>query len=214
MKIKDLLKKIKGNNLITIILSLCCIIMMIITINDTEKYNMFSFSYPVEFVWQYFTGIFVHGIPNMSSAFSIGHLCYNLVMLIFWGLLVEKIVGEKHFSILVIITWIINSLLIQIYGRLFVPIGETIRGAGISCICFMLGTIGTYIIFKLYKNNKKELFKQVLGIIYLNLIIALIVMFNPFVAGIASFIIHAVGVLVGIIYILINKKIIDMKIEK
>ena len=213
MKIKELFKKVKGNNLITIVLSISCIIMIGITINNTEKYNLFSFCYPIEHIWQYFTGIFVHGIPNISYAFSIGHLCFNLVMLVFWGLLVEKIIGDKAFSILVIITWIFNSLAIQIYGRLFIPIGETGRGAGISCICFMLGTIGIYILLKLYKNNKKTIFKQLLGIIYLNLIFALIVMFNPFVAGIASFAIHTLGVMIGIIYILVNKKNIDIKID-
>lgn len=213
MKIKELFKKVKENNLITIVLSISCIIMMGITINNTEKYNLFSFCYPIEHIWQYFTGIFVHGIPNISYAFSIGHLCFNLVMLVFWGLLVEKIIGDKAFSILVIITWIINSLAIQIYGRLFIPIGETGRGAGISCICFMLGIIGIYILLKLYKNNKKAIFKQLLGIIYLNLIVALIVMFNPFVAGIASFAIHTLGVMIGIIYILVNKKNIDIKID-
>ena len=50
-------------------------------------------------------------------------------------------------------------------------------------------------------------------IIYLNLIFALIVMFNPFVAGIASFAIHTLGVMIGIIYILVNKKNIDIKID-
>ena len=214
MKIKELFKKVKGNNLITIVLSISCIIMIGITINNTEKYNLFSFCYPIEHIWQYFTGIFVHGIPNISYAFSIGHLCFNLVMLVFWGLLVEKIIGDKAFSILVIITWIFNSLAIQIYGRLFIPIGETGRGAGISCICFMLGTIGIYILLKLYKNNKKAIFKQLLGIIYLNLIFALIVMFNPFVAGITPFVIHTLGVIVGIVYIVINKRNIDLKIEK
>lgn len=212
MKIKDLFKNIKVKCYITILLSLSCIIMTAITINSTQNYNLFSFCYPAENVFHYVTGIFIHGIPEMLNM-SISHLIFNLVMLIFWGVLVEKTLGNSKFCIITLSAWFLNSLAIQISGVMITPEGESIRGAGISLICYMYATIGIYILFRIFKSDKKLIFKQFFTYVYLNLIIALLSMFNPFVAGMASFLIHLLGVIIGISFIFIYKNKIKKNIE-
>ena len=42
----------------------------------------------------------------------------------------------------------------------------------------------------------------------------MILMLNPFVAGVSSFIVHLAGVLIGILFIIFNRKYINTNIDK
>ena len=53
------------------------------------------------------------------------------------------------------------------------------------------------------------MFKQVSFYLLLNIIIAMIVLVNPYVAGVSSMIIHVVAILFGIIYAVFYRKIIN-----
>lgn len=214
MKIKDILCKSKGNCFVALLLSITCLIVFLMIVNDVNRYNMFSFCYPTEYVWQYISGIFVHGTPQFPVAASIGHLVFNLMLLIPFGLLIERIVGENRFSAITLVMWGIQAIAFYVFALIITPKNETIRGAGISGIAFMYGTIGAYILLELLKKNKRLFFRQVLTYIYLNILIAMVVMLNPFVAGMSSFILHIVGVLIGIIFVILNRKYINDNIEK
>jgi membrane associated rhomboid family serine protease len=216
MKIKDILYKSKGNYLVTILLAITCLIVILMTINNVDRYNMFTFCYPANYnyPWQYFSGVFVHGTPEFPVAASIGHLIFNLMVVIPFGLLIEKIIGDNRFSVVTLISWGIQALGFYIIAPIITPINETARGAGISLIAFMYGTIGAYILFKLLKKDKRTFFRQILTYIYLNILIAMIVMLNPFVAGISSLILHMAGILVGIAFIIYNYKYINTNIDK
>lgn len=214
MKIIQIMKKVKGNYITSFVLGMTCILVMAITLISPEKYNVFTFCYPIEYAWQFLTGIFVHGTPEFPIAASIGHLIFNLLLVLPFGILIEKIIGSDKFGIITIIVWMMQSIVFQIIAMMITPKGESARGAGISGLAFMYGTIGIYILFRLLKTDKKVFFRQVLTYIYLNIVIVMIAMLNPFVAGVSSFIVHSIAVLSGIVVILITRKSIDGNIDR
>lgn len=214
MKIKDLLCKSKGNYFVTTLLTITCLLVTMMTINDVVKFNMFSLCYPLEYPWQLFSGVFVHGTPDSPMELVVGHIGFILALLILFGLLIEKVMGSNRFSIITLIAWGVQAIVFVIISITIVPEGETGRGAGFSGIAFMYGIIGAYILFELFRKNRGKFFKQVLTYIYLNIFIAMLVMLNPYVAGMASFIIHMVGVLLGIILVLFNRKYLNANLDK
>lgn len=214
MKLKDIFSKSKGNNKVSLLIGVTCLITIMMTLNDALKYNMFSLCYPAEYPWQYFSGIFVHGTSQFPAMASIAHLVFNLMLVLPFGILIEKSIGSNRFSIVTFASWMIQAIAFYVIASIITPENETARGAGISGIAFMYGTIGAYVLFQLFKINKRIFFRQVLTYIYLNILIAMLAMLNPFVAGVSSFIVHLIGVVVGILFVVINHKYINENIIK
>lgn len=214
VKINDIMFKIKGNCFVSLLLGITCIFVMAITLMSPEKYNIFTFCYPIEYPWQFLSGIFVHGTPEFPIAASLGHLFFNLMLVFPFGILIEKVIGSNSFSVITLVVWVVQAFVFQIIAMIIVPEGESARGAGISGLAFMYGTVGIYILLRLWKNNKKLFFKQVLTYIYLDIVVVMVVMFNPFVAGVSSFPVHTIAVLLGVVITLIIRKTIDGNMEK
>lgn len=214
MRIKDVFCKSRGNYLVSLLLGITCIMVIVMTINDVDKYNIFSFCFPAEYPWQHFSGIFVHGTPQAPVVISIAHLLFNLMLLFPFGILIEKIVGSNRFSVITLASWIVQAVAFYVTASAITPESETARGAGISGITFMYGTIGAYVLYKLFRMNKRVFFRQILTYIYLNILIVMILMLNPFVAGVSSFIVHLAGVLIGILFIVLNHKCISTNMDK
>ena len=214
LKIIDIMCKSKGNCFVSLLLGITCILVMAITLMSPEKYNIFTFCYPIEYPWQFLSGIFVHGTLEFPIAASLGHLFFNLLLVFPFGILIEKVIGSNKFSIITLVAWLVQAIVFQVIAMIITPAGECARGAGISGLAFMYGTIGMYILLRLMKSNKKIFFRQVFTYIYLNIAVAMIVMLNPFVAGVSSFIVHTIAVLLGIIIILTIRKTIAGNMEK
>ncbi len=203
MKLKNIFVKSKGNAFVSLTLAITCVIVILMTLSSESVYNMFSTCYPADFWWQYASGMFVHGTPQLGNLGSILHLGFNLLMIIPFGLLCEKVIGSNKFSLATLSFWILQSVGILAAVAAMTPEGEKARAAGISGLGFMYLTIGTYILFLIMKHNKKAFFKQVLTYVYLNIIIDALIMAG--IAGLASLVVHLFGVLCGVAVILIFK---------
>ena len=68
--------------------------------------------------------------------------------------------------------------------------------------------MGLYLLFVSAKNNIKLLFKQVSFYFLVSIIIAMIIMVNPYVAGTASMIMHIVAIIAGVVFAMIYRKTI------
>lgn len=190
-----------------------CIIVTFISVVSPNVYNALAYAYPIKYPWQICSGIFLHGSPDLSMVGTIGHLSFNLLLVLPFGIMIEKIIGNKRFLILSVCVWIVNALTFYIIAFCVTPKGETAYGAGISGIAFSYGIIGLYSLFRLGKKDLKSLFKQVSFYFILNLVVIMLVMINPYIAGVSSMIIHLVAVVTGIIYILIDHRIFDVFFE-
>lgn len=209
MKIKDVYRK-KGNYIVSVIMALLCITVTIISTVVPNVYTTLAYAYPVKYPWQICSGIFLHGSPDLSMAGTIGHLGFNLLLVLPFGIMIEKIIGSKRFLILSIYLWIVNALVFYTIAFCVTPKGETAYGAGISGIAFSYGIIGLYSLFRLAKKDLKSLFKQLSFYLLLNIVIVMLVMINPYIAGVSSMILHLAAVVAGIIYILIDHRKFDV----
>lgn len=207
MKIKDIYQR-KGNYIASICIAILCVVVTLISLFMPNTYQAIAYAYPIKYPWQIATGVFLHGAPSLPITGSIGHLIFNLLLVIPFGVMIEKILGSKKFVLMSFVLWIINSITFYSIALVVTPQGETAYGAGISGIAFSYGIIGLYSLFVLGKKNLKLLFKQVSFYLLLNIIIAMIVMVNPYVAGVSSMIVHIVAIIFGIIYAVFYRKII------
>lgn len=208
MKIKDIYQR-KGNYIVSTCIAVLCVVVTLISLFIPSTYQAIAYAYPIKYPWQVGTGIFLHGAPNLPIAGSIGHLIFNLLLVIPFGLMIEKILGSKRFALMSLVLWVANAITFYIIAFVITPQGETAYGAGISGIAFSYGIIGLCLLFVLGKKNFKLMFKQVSFYLLLNIIIAMIVMVNPYVAGVSSMIVHIVAILFGIIYAVFYRRIIN-----
>ena len=160
MKIRDIYLR-KGNCFVSLILAVLCVTVTLISFLFPDTYNAFAHAYPIMYPWQICSGVFLHGSPELTMAGSIGHLIFNLLLVIFFGIMIEKILGSKRFVLMTLGLWTVNAVTFYVIAYLITPQGETATGAGFSGIAFSYGIIGLYSLYVLAKKNFKLMFKQV-----------------------------------------------------
>ena len=207
MKIKDIYLK-KGNYMVSVVIAAVCVIITIISMLIPSTYHAFAYAYPIRYPWQICSGIFLHGSPELPMVGSIGHLLFNLLLVIPFGIMIEKIIGSKKFAIMSITFWIVNAVTFYIIAMVVTPKGEIAYGAGISGIAFSYGIIGLYSLLVLAKKNCKLIFKQVSFYLLMNIAVVMLIMVNPYVAGISSMIIHVTAIVFGIGFAVLYQKAI------
>lgn len=199
LRIRDIYCK-KGNYAVSFSFAALCVLVTAISMLAPDTYPAFAYAYPIKYPWQICTGIFLHGAPNLPMAGSIGHLVFNLLLVVPFGMMMEKILGSKRFALMTLVIWIVNAVTFYVIAFVVTPQGETAYGAGISGIAFSYGTIGAYALFILGKKNVKRLYKQVSFYLLINILITMFIMVNPYVAGVSSMIVHLVAIVAGIVY--------------
>lgn len=149
-------------------------------------------------IWQYASGIFVHGIE--PRWFMWIHLIMNLCALIPFGILVENTVGSRKTFVVFMIEWLVTIILFQI---LF--LNKIQRSAGISSIAYTFATIAFYYAYRVWKSDKKGFWKQWLAYYYVFEFFGMISLLNP-LAGIEALLLHLSGVVVGVLFVYANRK--------
>ena len=205
MKIKEIYCQ-KGNYIVSLTIAALCVLATLISVLFPDTYQAMECAYPIQYPWQIFSGIFLHGKPTFPLVATIGHLVFNLLLVLPFGIMIEKILGSKRFAAMSLAAWMVYTIAFFVIAMVETPAGETAYGAGISGIAFSYGMIGAYILFVLGKRNRKLLLKQVSFYALMNIVVAMLVMINPFVAGVSSMIIHLIAVAFGVVYIMIYKK--------
>lgn len=212
MKIKEIYSS-KEKSIVSIVMAVLCVCVTAISFIIPSTYTALAYAYPLKYPWQIFTGLFLHGSPELSTVGCIGHLLFNLLLVLPFGIMIEKILGSKRFLIGTLGMWCVNVVTFFVLAIIKTPEGETAYGAGISGVAFSYGVIGLYVLIRLFVNSKKKLFKQVSFYLLMNIILIMLVMINPIVAGVSSMIIHMVAVVAGVIFTLVYKKDINLYLE-
>lgn len=205
MRIKDIYLK-KGNWTVSAVIAALCVVATVISMLFPDAYQTLAYAYPVQHPWQICSGIFLHGSPELPMAADLGHLVFNLLLVIPFGIMIEKILGSKRFAMMTLALWVVNAITFFIIAMVITPAGETAYGAGISGIAFSYGVMGLYILLALGKKSWKRLFTQVGFYLLIQIVVAMIVMVNPYVAGVASMIMHLVAIVFGLVFTVIYRK--------
>ena len=149
--------------------------------------------------------VFLNGTDDRPS-----HLGYNLLLILPFGILVEKVIGSKRFLALFASTWIVDVILNFIMGVIYTKDGESFAVSGASGLAFSFMPVGVYILCVMAKRyGFGKLFRQVsfyllMGIALPTAVISLIPNIAG-VAGIPSMIIHLIALAIGVVFAFICK---------
>ena len=69
-------------------------------------------------------------------------MIFNLLLVLPFGIMIEKILGSKRFALMSLVLWVVNTITFYINAFVITPQGEIAYGAGISGIAFLYGIIG------------------------------------------------------------------------
>lgn len=214
----------KGIPFFCIAVMLLCITVTLISQLIPSTYFVFAF-FPLKYPWQIITWIFLHGAPQellppdapySAIDLTLGHLGYNLLLILPFGILVEKLLGTKKMLVLFAVSWVTDVIAMLIMGAVSIYIlkeSELAGGAGASGLAFCFMPIGVYALFILgRKYGFGKLFRQVSFYFLMSIAIpTLIIALSPSVqgvTGISSMVIHLLAVIIGIIFTIVFRKTI------
>ncbi|MBQ2201142.1 MAG: rhomboid family intramembrane serine protease [Clostridia bacterium] len=206
MKIRDIYFK-KGNYVVSAIVAALCIAVTTVYLLFPQTWESIAYSYPINHPWQICSGIFLHGSPELSTEATVGHLLFNLLLILPFGLLIEKAIGSKRFFIMFLILWAINAVAFFVIAMTTTPKGETAFSAGISGIAYAYEVVGLYVLYSLGRKDFKLLFKQVS--FYCLIGIAVVMLLLICAAGLWSAVIHFIAIVCGVIFTIAFHKTIQ-----
>lgn len=211
-----------------IAVTVLCIVVTLISQLIPSTYGAFRFMYPVKYPWQVISYIFLQGAPQellpegfqySAMELTIGHLGYNLLLILPFGILVEKITGTKKMLILFATTCIADLIANLIMGAIYTRDGADYGCAGASGMAFAFMPVGLYALFLLGSRfGYGKLFKQVLFYVLLSIAIpTIIISVTPNVAGVTgipSMIIHLLGLIIGTAFAIVFRKTLQEFFDK
>lgn len=219
MKIRNIYLS-KKFPVISIAIALLCIAVTVISAAIPSLVYSFSFTYPVRNPWQFITYIFEQYTPQEqippsmeldAARLSVGHLMYNLMLVIPFGILAEKVLGAKKFLILCIAAWIPDIAAIYITFAAITPEGEENVCKGASGIAFAFVPVVLYILFLMGKKyGFGKLFKQISFYFLMPMaVMSIVIALSPSVAGVTgifSMILHLIAIVVGTVCTIVFRK--------
>ena len=148
-----------------------------------------------------------------SMRLSIGHLGFNLLLVLPFGIMVEKVIGAKRFLILSAAAWLANITTIYIVCSALIPEGEECVVKGASGLAFAYVPVGLYIFLILGKRSGfGNLFKQVSFYLLMPIAITTLVFAcSPSIAGttdVWSMLLHLIGITCGVVFAVIYRNAI------
>ena len=211
-----------------IAVTVLCIVVTLISQMIPSTFMSLCFTYPVKYPWQVITYIFLQGIPQdlmpeglpySAMEFTIGHLGYNLLLILPFGILVEKIIGTKKMLILFAMTWATNVVVNLILGVISIKLGGEMAASGASGIAFAFMPVGLYALFLLGSRfGYGKLFKQVSFYVLLGIAIpTIIISVSPSVAGVTgipSMVIHLMALVIGTAFAIVFRKTLQVFFDK
>ncbi len=219
MKIRDIYLR-KPFPAVSVTIGALCIGITLISILIPSLVTSLAFVYPLKNPWQLLTYLFEHYTPQdqippefgfNSMELSFGQLAYNLLLVIPFGIMAEKVIGSKRFLILSVAAWLADITTIYIVCAASTPEGDVSIVKGASGLAFAFVPVGLYIFFVLGKRyGFGKLFKQISFYLLMPIAITTIVIaVSPSVAGAAniwSMLLHLIGITCGVVFTVIFRK--------
>jgi len=218
----------KGLPFFCIAVTMLCIVITLISQLIPSTYEAFRFMYPVKYPWQAVSYIFLQGAPQellpedfqySAMQLTIGHLGYNLLLILPFGILAEKIVGTKKMLALFAATSTADLIANLIMGAVYTRGGGDYGCAGASGMAFAFMPVGMYALYLLGSRfGYGKLFKQVSFYVLMSIAIpTVIISVTPNVAGVTgipSMVIHLLGIVIGTIFAIVFRKTLQDFFDK
>ncbi len=192
----------KGRGLICTSMAFLSLAISVPGIFSSDWFGLFGARIKEEFVWQYFSFMFVHGAPENLVTVT-GHLALNLVILFEAGKTAERLIGSRHLA------WM-SILSLVGYWMLQQPFEVTVNG--LSGVIWSYSSVLFMALMK-QKNEEliaKETARMWIGIMWLGVSVFMTIV--PYLFGsnlpvwqafLYGNLFHAQAVLTGFLYLLI-----------
>ena len=211
-----------------IAVTVLCIAVTLISQLIPSTYEAFRFMYPVQYPWQVISYIFLQGIPKelmpeelpySAMELTIGHLGYNLLLVLPFGILVEKIIGTKKMLVLFAMTSVLDLIANLIMGAVYTKTGIVYGCSGASGMAFAFMPVGMYALFLLGNRfGYGKLFKQISFYVLLGIAVpTIIISVTPNIAGVTgipSMVIHLLGLVIGTVFAIVFRKTLQEFFDK
>ena len=211
-----------------IAVTVLCIAVTLISQLIPSTYEAFRFMYPVQYPWQVISYIFLQGIPKelmpeelpySAMELTIGHLGYNLLLVLPFGILVEKIIGTKKMLVLFAMTSVLDLIANLIMGAVYTKTGIVYGCSGASGMAFAFMPVGMYALFLLGNRfGYGKLFKQISFYVLLGIAVpTIIISVTPNIAGVTgipSMVIHLLGLVIGTFFAIVFRKTLQEFFDK
>ena len=211
-----------------IAVTVLCIAVTLISQLIPSTYEAFRFMYPVQYPWQVISYIFLQGIPKelmpeelpySAMELTIGHLGYNLLLVLPFGILVEKIIGTKKMLVLFAMTSVLDLIANLIMGAVYTKTGIVYGCSGASGMAFAFMPVGMYALFLLGNRfGYGKLFKQISFYVLLGIAVpTIIISVTPNIAGVTgipSMVIHLLGLVIGTFFAIVFRKTLQDFFDK
>ena len=100
------MKKIFKKYPVIIILFIICLIFAILTSINYSMFDLFAYSDNPKYIWQLFSGAFMHGSKLAPIGLIWFHFIMNFILIFTFGGIIESKKGSKHILIVFIISLI------------------------------------------------------------------------------------------------------------
>ena len=219
MKIKDVYLR-KGIPVVSLTLGGLCVAVTALSVLTSQS-ETFALTYPVKYPWQLVTYVFQHHTPQeqippelsySARDLTIGHLGYNLLLLLPYGILVEKVIGSKRLLLVSATAWLVDTITMFGFALALSKKGTPFICKGGSGVAFSFVPLAAYILFVLGKKyGLGKLLKQLTFYLLMPLILSsFVIAFNPTIAGTFSMVIHLIGILCGALFAFLFRKKINL----
>jgi len=175
---------------ITCVLVILCIITSIAGGLSPTLYHSLAFYDYGNKAWQYITFLFVHGNEAGENVWI--HLGMNLIGLIPFAMLIEKLLGSTRTVLLFLVEWELTLGLFWIF-----PKQEKISIAGISTIVYAYAVITLVCLIKVIRIQGKRVFCSPLTYFFFIECFGMLSMMNPMMMSRLSLYLHGSGILIG-----------------
>lgn len=208
MKLKYLYRGRFGFPWVTVIITVSCLWVSGLTFFQNDLFYVFGYRTPPTYFWQAMSGAFEHGSVLGGSTLTQTlpmHLGLNLLMILPLGCLVEKAIGSQNAGFILVSTWSFSSFLVQmLLWGMQVPI------SGVSAIGYSFGPIALYMLWRIFRMDKKAFIRQPIAWGLLAILLAMLFILNPLITGWQSFMLHLFGVVMGIIYLILFRRTLNV----
>lgn len=203
MSLNEIFKK-KKFPIFTCVLVLLCIAVAIAEYKIPWLYSYGALWTDKRRAWQYVSFLFTHG--NESSGVLFVHLGMNLLGLIPFGILCEKVLGTMRTISIFVVQWCVTV-------GLFLLIGKDTSIAGISTVVYAYAAIAFACFIKVAKHSKRVIWKNLLTYYFMIEFIGIISTLNPITMSGLGICLHTSGFVVGGIFAIVYHKKIKNSLE-
>lgn len=202
------LYKIKGFPVVITTLTVVSFVMSCSVYLAPELFNYLCIETRPQYVWQYFSGFFIHNIEPKWVMWV--HMGMNFMGLVPLGIIVEKVLGSKKAFSLFAAELLVSAVSLQLAS-----LQNPTRISGISTITYAFATVAFYCVYLVLKRKDYPCYKQPLFYYFIFQfwgMLQMLIMQNP-INALPSFVGHVSGIVVGVVIILLTSREIKEKIN-